>query len=138
VESGKAVIQTGVLKDQPDGLAYLVLLPYHVKAVQRSPPGGRSGQGTENVDGGCLASPVGTQKTENFARNDVKTDVVHGHQFAEFLNQVFYFDNIIGHFYSSIARRQLFQQSSFGWDHFFRARPPQRKITVRVNTANLC
>ncbi len=66
MHAGEPVVEAGILEDQADGLAHLVLLVDDVEAVQRGPAAGRAGEGAENADGGGLAGAVGPQEAEDF------------------------------------------------------------------------
>jgi hypothetical protein len=83
-----------LLKEQANGMPYLVLPVDNVESVQGGPSVGGPGEGAEDID---IAGPVGTQEAENFPPGDVKTDVVNGEERAVLFYQIIYLNDVIRH-----------------------------------------
>jgi hypothetical protein len=88
MHAGKSVVEAGVLEDQPDGMAHLVLLVDDVVTVEGGFAGCGAGEGAEYIDGGGLSGAVGAQKTEYFPRRYVEADVVDRDEWAIFFYEI--------------------------------------------------
>jgi hypothetical protein len=95
MHAGKPVVEAGVLENQSDGMAYLVLLVDDVETVEGSFAGGGAGEGAEDINGGGLPGAVGTKKTEYFSRRYVEADVVDGDELAVFFYEIIDMDDSV-------------------------------------------
>ena len=82
---GLLAVQAGVLKDDAEALAGLLLLHGRIKAVQFDAAAGGAQQRGEHLDGGGFAGAVGTEKGEYLSLRDVEADVLDGSEIAEVL-----------------------------------------------------
>ena len=68
----------------PDGIRVF----HHINAIHKCRTCGRLEQGCQNLDGGCLASAVWTDKAKDFTRAKRKREVVHRRQLVVALGDI--------------------------------------------------
>ena len=85
---GLLAVEAGVLKDDAEALADLVLLHRGIEAVELDAAAGRAQQRGEHLDGGGLARAVRAEEGEDLALRDVEGDVVDGGEIAEAFDQM--------------------------------------------------
>ena len=85
---GLLVVEAGILEDDAETLAGLLLADGRVEAVELDAAAGGTEQGGEHLDCGGFAGSVGAEEGEDFALGDVEGDVVDGEEIAEFFGEV--------------------------------------------------
>jgi hypothetical protein len=86
--SGQLVVHAGILEDDAEPLADLVLMRHRIEAVDLHFAGGGPQQRGEHLDGGGLSGAVGAKKRKDLAFADIEGNVSHGLNFAELLDKV--------------------------------------------------
>jgi hypothetical protein len=81
-------VEAGILEDDSETLARLVLVRLRVETVEFDTAAGGVQQRGEHLDGGGFTSAIGTQEGEDFSGLDVEGHVVNGGKFVEVFNEI--------------------------------------------------
>ena len=85
---GQVPIQRRLLRQIAQRSLGSAWLPHHIVTRDGHPPAGRGEDAADNLHGGGLARPVGTQKAHHLAAPDAEADIVHGTQLAVVTGQL--------------------------------------------------
>src|ERR1700744_254165 len=81
-------VEAGILKDDAEALAHLVVMGPGIEPIQRNAAAGGLEQGGEHFDGGGFSGSVGTEEGEDFAFCDLERNIIDSGEGAEGLDEI--------------------------------------------------